>query len=39
MFIDKMYDIVENEKVAIGTDESKTDTLVNNLLYIADLNI
>ena len=38
-FIDKMRDVVENEKVATGTDESKTDTLVDDLLRIADLNV
>ncbi|CAG8723310.1 13191_t:CDS:2, partial [Racocetra fulgida] len=34
-----MRDVVENEKVATGTDESKTDTLVDDLLRIADLNV
>ena len=38
-FIDKMRDVVENEKVAVGTDESKTDTLVDDLLRIANLNV
>ncbi|CAG8621347.1 11355_t:CDS:2, partial [Ambispora leptoticha] len=38
-FIDKMRDVVKNEKVATGTDESKTDTLVDDLLRIADLNV
>ncbi|CAG8754317.1 5948_t:CDS:2, partial [Funneliformis caledonium] len=38
-FIDKMRDVVENEKVATGTDKSKTDTLVDDLLHIADLNV
>ncbi|CAG8656699.1 15165_t:CDS:2, partial [Racocetra persica] len=37
-FLDKMHDVVMNEKVATGTLESKTDTLVDDLLRIVDLN-
>ena len=34
-----MRDVVENENVETGTDESRTDTLVDDLLRIADLNV
>ncbi|KAF0514528.1 hypothetical protein F8M41_017574 [Gigaspora margarita] len=34
-----MRDVVENERVATGTGESRTDTLVDDLLRIADLNV
>ncbi|CAG8509458.1 1130_t:CDS:2 [Ambispora leptoticha] len=37
-FIVKMHDVVMNEKVATGTLESKTDTLVDDLLRVAELN-
>jgi len=37
-FIAKMHDVVMNEKVATGTIESKTDTLMDDLLRVADLN-
>ncbi|CAG8530944.1 9690_t:CDS:2, partial [Paraglomus occultum] len=37
-FLDKMHDVVMYEKVVTGTLESKTDTLVDDLLRIADLN-
>ena len=33
-----MHDVVMNEKVATGTIESKTDTLMDDLLRVADLN-
>src|SRR3954447_7720881 len=37
-FFDKLHDVVENSDISIGTAESYTDTLVDDLLRIVALN-
>jgi len=37
-FIDKLHDITENSVEAIGTSETHTDSLVDDLLRIVELN-
>ena len=37
-FIDKLHDITENSVQTIGTSETHTDALVDDLLRVVDLN-